>query len=60
MRNDTLYGNSETQVLNIIPQLNDSIDDPTLAARLVALYSFMQGRELVARMSAKKQALCAG
>ena len=34
-------------LLNIIPQLNDSIDDPTLAARLVALYSFMQGKELV-------------
>ncbi|BBQ84123.1 TPA: ANTAR domain-containing protein [Kluyvera ascorbata] len=34
-------------LLNIIPQLNDSIDDPQLAARLVALYSFMQGKELV-------------
>ena len=34
-------------LLNIIPQLNDSIDDPTLAGRLVALYSFMQGKELV-------------
>lgn len=34
-------------LLNIIPQLNDSIDDPAIAARLVALYSFMQGKELV-------------
>lgn len=35
------------QLLSIIPQLNDSIDDPAIAARLVALYSFMQGKELV-------------
>lgn len=34
-------------LLSIIPQLNDSIDDPAIAARLVALYSFMQGKELV-------------
>lgn len=34
-------------LLTIIPQLNDSIDDPVLAGRLVALYSFMQGKELV-------------
>lgn len=34
-------------LLSIIPQLNDSIDDPTIVARLVALYSFMQGKELV-------------
>lgn len=34
-------------LLDIIPQLNDSIDEPMLAGRLVALYSFMQGKELV-------------
>ena len=34
-------------LLSIIPQLNDSIDDPVLAGRLVTLYSFMQGKELV-------------
>jgi hypothetical protein len=36
-----------SHLLTIIPQLNDSIDDPGIAARLVALYSFMQGKELV-------------
>lgn len=34
-------------LLNIVPQLNDSIDDPSVAGRMVALYSFMQGKELV-------------
>jgi len=34
-------------LLSIVPQLNDSIDDPAIARRLVALYSFMQGKELV-------------
>ncbi|VTO27114.1 Response regulator NasT [Klebsiella pneumoniae] len=34
-------------LLNIAPQLNDSIDDPPVAGRMVALYSFMQGKELV-------------
>ena len=34
-------------LLNIVPQLNDSIDDPQIAGRMVALYSFMQGKELV-------------
>lgn len=33
-------------LLNIVPQLNDSIDDPHIAGRMVALYSFMQGKEL--------------
>ena len=33
-------------VLNIVPQLNDSIDDPQIAGRMAALYSFMQGKEL--------------
>ena len=32
---------------NIAPQLNDSIDDPQIAGRFVALYSLMQGKELV-------------
>ncbi|MDU3787901.1 MAG: nitrate- and nitrite sensing domain-containing protein, partial [Serratia marcescens] len=27
-------------LLNIVPQLNDSIDDPQIAGRMVALYSF--------------------
>lgn len=34
-------------LLNIVPQLNDSIDDPQIAGSMVALYSFMQGKELV-------------
>lgn len=33
-------------LLNIVPQLNDSIDDPQIAGRMIALYSFMQGKEL--------------
>lgn len=39
-------------LLNIAPQLNDSIDDPPVAGRMVALYSFMQGKELVGRARA--------
>ncbi|UWX91503.1 nitrate regulatory protein NasR [Enterobacter mori] len=35
------------QLLSIVPQLNDSIDDPQIAGRFVALYSLMQGKELV-------------
>ncbi len=34
-------------LLSIVPQLNDSIDDPQIAGRFVALYSLMQGKELV-------------
>lgn len=34
-------------LLNIVPQLSDSIDDPHIAGRFVALYSLMQGKELV-------------
>jgi len=33
-------------LLGIVPQLNDSIDDPHIAGRFVALYSLMQGKEL--------------
>jgi hypothetical protein len=33
-------------LLSIVPQLNDSIDDPQIAGRFVALYSLMQGKEL--------------
>ncbi|WP_336210565.1 nitrate regulatory protein NasR [Enterobacter sp. P82] len=33
-------------LLCIVPQLNDSIDDPQIAGRFVALYSLMQGKEL--------------
>lgn len=33
-------------LLNVVPQLNDTIDDPQIAGRMVALYSFMQGKEL--------------
>jgi hypothetical protein len=32
-------------LLSIVPQLNDSIDDPQIAGRL-SLYSLMQGKEL--------------
>ncbi|WP_267900354.1 hypothetical protein [Enterobacter huaxiensis] len=35
-------------MLSIAPQLSDSIDDPQIAGRFVALYSLMQGKELVA------------
>ncbi|MEO3988415.1 nitrate regulatory protein NasR [Pseudocitrobacter cyperus] len=41
------YSRVIRHLLNIIPQLNDAIDNPALAGRLVALYSFMQGKELV-------------
>lgn len=34
-------------LLSIVPQVNDSIDDPQIAGRFVALYSLMQGKELV-------------
>lgn len=36
-----------SHLLSIIPQLNDSIDDPHIAERFVSLYSLMQGKELV-------------
>jgi len=36
-------------LLSIVPQLNDSIDDPQIAGRFVALYSLMQGKELVGK-----------
>lgn len=41
------YSRVIRHLLNIIPQLNDTIDNPALVGRLVALYSFMQGKELV-------------
>lgn len=41
------YSRVIRHLLNIAPQLNDSIDDPPVAGRMVALYSFMQGKELV-------------
>ncbi|EMN9325616.1 nitrate- and nitrite sensing domain-containing protein [Klebsiella pneumoniae] len=41
-------------LLNIAPQLNDSIDDPPVAGRMVALYSFMQGKELVDRIDGQQ------
>lgn len=41
------YSRVIRHLLSIIPQLNDTIDDPALVGRLVALYSFMQGKELV-------------
>lgn len=40
------YSRTLRHVLSIIPQLNDSIDDPQIASRFVALYSLMQGKEL--------------
>ena len=41
------YSRMLRHLLSIVPQLNDSIDDPPVAGRMVALYSFMQGKELV-------------
>ncbi|MDY1038303.1 nitrate regulatory protein NasR [Lelliottia sp. CFBP8978] len=41
------YSRTLRHLLSIIPQLNDSIDDPQIASRFVALYSLMQGKELV-------------
>ena len=41
------YSRTLRNLLSIVPQLNDSIDDPQLAGRFVALYSLMQGKELV-------------
>jgi len=34
-------------LLSIVPQLNDTLDDPRIVQPLVALYSVMQGKELV-------------
>lgn len=36
------YSRMLRQLLSIVPQLNDSIDDPQIAGRFVALYSLMQ------------------
>ena len=33
-------------LLSIVPQLNDTLDDPRIVQHLVALYSVMQGKEL--------------
>lgn len=41
------YSRLLRHLLSIVPQLNDSIDHPHVAGGLVALYSFMQGKELV-------------
>ncbi|MGS2872816.1 nitrate regulatory protein NasR [Enterobacter huaxiensis] len=41
------YSRMLRHVLSIVPQLSDSIDDPQIAGRFVALYSLMQGKELV-------------
>lgn len=41
------YSRTLRHLLSIIPQLNDSIDDPQIAGRFVALYSLMQGKEWV-------------
>ncbi|MFH2242853.1 nitrate regulatory protein NasR [Enterobacter sichuanensis] len=40
------YSRMLRHLLSIVPQLNDSIDDPHIAGRFVALYSLMQGKEL--------------
>jgi hypothetical protein len=40
------YSRTLRHLLSIVPQLNDSIDDPQIAGRFVALYSLMQGKEL--------------
>lgn len=41
------YSRILRHLLSIVPQLSDSIDDPHIAGRFVALYSLMQGKELV-------------
>lgn len=41
------FNRTISHLLSIIPQLNDSVDDPRIVKHLVALYSFMQGKELV-------------
>lgn len=41
------YSRLLRHLLSIVPQLNDSIEDHHIAAGMVALYSFMQGKELV-------------
>ncbi len=41
------FSRTISHLLSIIPQLNDSVDDPRIVKHLVALYSFMQGKELV-------------
>lgn len=40
------YSRALRHLLSIVPLLNDSIDDPQIAGRFVALYSLMQGKEL--------------
>ncbi|KIQ50781.1 nitrate regulatory protein [Citrobacter rodentium] len=40
------YSRLLRHLLSIVPELNDSIDHPHIAGGLVALYSFMQGKEL--------------
>ena len=40
------YSRMLRHLLSIVPQLNDSIDDPQIGGRFVALYSLMQGKEL--------------
>ena len=40
------YSRMLRHLLSIVPQLHDSIDDPQIAGRFVALYSLMQGKEL--------------
>ena len=40
------YSRTLRHLLSIIPQLNDSIDDPHIAGQFVALFSLMQGKEL--------------
>ncbi|PYZ78596.1 transcriptional regulator [Citrobacter koseri] len=41
------YSRTLRHLLSIVPQLNDNIDHPHIAGGMVALYSFMQGKELV-------------
>ncbi|ENA0608460.1 nitrate- and nitrite sensing domain-containing protein [Enterobacter bugandensis] len=40
------YSRMLRHALSIVPQLSESIDDPQIAGRFVALYSLMQGKEL--------------
>lgn len=41
------FSTSIRHLLSIVPQLNDTLDDPRIVQPLVALYSVMQGKELV-------------
>ena len=41
------FSQTIAHLLSIVPEANDTLDDASLARALTALYSFMQGKELV-------------